>query len=107
MPRYKPHAGRLREAVHRLMECYIVTLEVADDAMRQKAHEKLKTYRWYCPVHQNCWAIVSDQGATQIRDSLTPLLGPKDRLFVVRSGTEAAWWNSYGNKHNEWLQQNL
>ena len=89
------------------MKCYIVTLEVADDARRQRVHEKLKTYGGYCPVHQNCWAIISDHGATQMRDSLTPLLAPNDRLFVVRSGAEAAWWNSYGNEHNEWLKRHL
>ena len=89
------------------MKCYIVTLEAADAAVRQKVREKLKTYGGYCPVHQYCWAIMSDQGATQIRDSLAMLLSPEDRLFVLRSGTEAAWWNSYGEAHNKWLKQNL
>ena len=89
------------------MRCYIVTLEVADAAVRNKVREHLKTYGGYCPVHKHCWAITTDQEAAQIRDGLTPLLGPKDRLFVVRSGTAAAWWHSYGAKHNEWLKKNL
>ena len=89
------------------MKCYIVTVEVADAAVREKVRERLKSYGRYCPVHKYCWAVVADQKAVQIRDHLAELLGPEDRIFVVRSGTEAAWRNSYGPKHNEWLKKFL
>lgn len=89
------------------MKCYIVTFDVADVDVRTKVRERLKGYGRFCPVHRHCWAIMSDQKAIQIRDHLTELLGPEDRLFVVRSGTEAAWRNSYGPKNNEWLKKNL
>ena len=89
------------------MRCYIVTFEVADATVRQRVHNRLKTYSGYCPVHEHCWAIMSDRKAARIRDHIAELLGPKDRLFIVRSGTEAAWVNSYGPKNSEWLKKNL
>lgn len=90
------------------MKCYIVTFDVADVAVQQKVRERLKTtYGQWCPVHAHCWAIMSDQKAVQIRDHLTELLGPQDRLFVVRSGVEAAWRNSYGSRNNKWLKKYL
>ena len=89
------------------MKCYIVTFDVADVAVRERVRERLKTYVQWCPVHQHCWAIMSDQKAAQIRDYLTDLLDPDDRLFVVRSGVEAAWRNPYGPKNSEWLKKYL
>jgi len=89
------------------MKCYIVTFEAADVAVRQRIRDRLKSYPKYCPVHKHCWAIMTDQKAAEVRDFLTPLLGPKDRMFVIRSGTESAWRNSYGPKNNEWLKKNL
>ena len=68
---------------------------------------KLMAYGTYCPIHDNAWAVVTVSNAAQIRDTLTPLLGPADRVFVIRSGTEAAWIRSYGEKNTEWLKANL
>jgi hypothetical protein len=80
---------------------------VASDTTREALVTRLKAYRTFCPIHQHCWAIVTDQKATEIRDHLAQVLQPKDRLFVVRSGVEAAWLNSYGPKNNEWLKTHL
>ena len=89
------------------MKCYIVAFDVADVDVRKKVRERLKAYSRFCPVNKHCWAIVSDHKATQIRDHVAELLGPNDRLFVVRSGTEAAWRNAFGPKNTEWLKKHL
>ena len=89
------------------MKCYIVTLEANDAQVRQKVSEQLQTYTHFCPVHRYCWAIMSDQTAVQIRDNVVELLGPADRVFIVRSGTAAAWQNSYGPEHDAWLKKYL
>ena len=89
------------------MTTYIVTFEVADDLKKSALKEKLKTYGTFCPILDNCWAIVSDQTPVQIRDSLSSTLAGADRIFVIRSGTHSAWRNSYGTKHDEWLKERL
>ncbi len=89
------------------MTTYIVTFEVADDLKKSALKEKLKTYGTFCPIHDNCWAIVSDQTPVQIRDSLGSTVSESDRIFVIRSGTYSAWINSYGTKHDEWLKERL
>ena len=89
------------------MQCYIVTFEVSDEDVRGRVRERLEAYGHFCPIHKYCWAIMSDEKPVQIRSDLAEVLGPSDRLFVVRSGTESAWWNSYGSKHNEWLKKYL
>ena len=89
------------------MTTYIVTFEVTDDSKQNQLKEKLKQYGGYCPIHDNCWAIVSDQTPVQIRDSLSSTLSASDRIFVIRSGTHSAWRNSYGKKYDQWLKDKL
>jgi hypothetical protein len=69
--------------------------------------EALKAFAGYCPLNATSWAIVSDKKAAEVRDELKVGLGPSDRFFVIRSGTEAAWLNAYSEKHAEWLKKNL
>ena len=89
------------------MACYIVSFEVSDPAKLNSLKEGLKSYGAYCPVNQGCWAILSPKTHLEIRDHLSKLIDSTDRLFVVRSGTAAAWWNAYGPENSEWLKKNL
>jgi len=89
------------------MNCYVVTFETKNKESRAKVEEVLKSYDYYCPIHLYCWAIKTEEKATTIRDKVTAVTGANDRVFVLRSGTEAAWINSYGKKNSEWLKENL
>ena len=89
------------------MKCYIVSFDIESEATRQQLKGRLKKYSAFCPITRNCWAVLTDQTAAAVRDYLTPVLDSDDRLFVVRSGTEAAWRNSFGPKNNDWLKKNL
>lgn len=89
------------------MTTYIVTFQTNSEISRSKVVDILKTYTSYCPIHNYCWAIKTDEKATQIRDKFTSILSSTERLFVIRSGTAAAWFNSYGKDNNTWLKENL
>ena len=89
------------------MSTYIVAFEVDDATRKYNLKEKLKTYGTYCPINDNCWAIVSEKTPVQIRDHLNEALINSDRIFVIRSGIYAAWRNAYGEKNDEWLKERL
>lgn len=89
------------------MTCYIVSFEVKQEATRLKVRDILRGFRGYCPINKTCWAILTDDKASNVRDAITEVLESGDRVFVIRSGTEAAWRNSYGEKNNTWLKKNL
>jgi hypothetical protein len=89
------------------MTCYIVSFEVAKEETRSKVTGLLKTFSGYCPINRTCWAILSDKKASELRDTVAAALETGDRLFIVRSGTAAAWRNSYGEKNSAWLKKNL
>jgi hypothetical protein len=89
------------------MTCYIVSFQAKDISVRQQIRNLLKTFKSYCPINTTCWAVVSDKKAAEIRDYLKTALARGDRLFVVRSGSEAAWRNAISSKHSDWLKKYL
>jgi hypothetical protein len=86
---------------------YIVVFEVASPTNVAKLKEALKTYGSYCPVTEHSWAIISDKTPKDIVDHLALSIAPTDRIFVLRSGTSAAWRNSFGELNTNWLKENL
>ena len=89
------------------MPCYIVAFEVSDASKKKRLKDRLKEYGTFCPINVNCWAIVTDEGASKIRDELLPLIPASDKIFVIKSGVEAAWRNVYGQKNSDWLKREL
>ncbi len=88
------------------MATYVITFEV-DDSRKHSLKERLKKFKTYCPIHGNCWAVVSNKKPTEIIDFLSDSLSGQDRVFIIRSGTESAWRNAYGEEHSKWLKGKL
>jgi hypothetical protein len=89
------------------MPTYIVTFEINDSNRRETVKKLLREYGTFCPIHGNAWAINSPKTAKEIRDQLMEYMAVEDRLFVIRSGTEAAWKYTYGDDNTDWLKKFL
>lgn len=89
------------------MSCFLVNFEVSDQSTASAVRAKLKEFKIYCPMTATCWAIVTEKKAAEVVDEIGTVLKSGDRIFVVRSGTEGAWRNSYGSKHSDWLKKHL
>lgn len=89
------------------MNTYIITFDIKDKDRLSKLKGILRDTGYFCPIHENAWAIKVAKKASEIRDELMQYTTADDRLFVIRSGTEAAWKNSYGEDNNKWLKDNL
>jgi hypothetical protein len=79
------------------MARYIVTFEPVGTNAYETIRARLKLLAGYCPINVHSWAVRTDKTAVELRDFLSSGL-PTSRIFVIRSGTEAAWINSYGEK---------
>lgn len=89
------------------MSTYIINFEVDDPVRLQKMKDHLVTYGSYCPINNNCWAVIVNKNSTEIRDELMVLQQETDKIFVIRSGTEASWVNAYSQEHSDWLKKYL
>ena len=91
------------------MACYIVTYDLvhADTMDYQELISAIQKYSKWGRISKSVWAVVPQQGITaaMIRDNLAKFIDKDDRLFVIKSGVEAAWRNSMCD--NGWLKENL
>ena len=101
------HSHHIKQ-VSMSMNCYIVTydLEAGSSKDYDTLSDAFKSFGKWARITESTWAVVSNESAEKLRDRLTELMDEDgDRLFVVRSGIEAAWINTKCS--NEWLKKNL
>lgn len=88
------------------MACYIISYD-----LRQAGRDynpliqAIKAYGTWAHINESVWAIVTAQSAVQVRDNLMNHVHANDRIFVVKSGVEAAWKNVLCEA--SWLKEHL
>ena len=87
------------------MTCYIISYDLRKNRNYDKLYSALKSYSRWGRITESTWAVVTTKSAVEIRDNLLKVIDNDDRIFVVKSGVEAAWRNSICK--NEWLKENL
>jgi hypothetical protein len=88
------------------MSAYVVCYDLrAPGRNYQALHDRLRQYPQWAKVTESNWIVVTTWSAVQIRDDLMSHIDPNDRIFVIKSGVEAAWLNSICE--NDWLRTNL
>jgi hypothetical protein len=97
--------GEEDELRNALMNCYIISCDMAEGGDYDALFDAIKSYRIWAHITESTWAVVTDDDHKEIRDNLEQYLPKGSRLFVVKSGTAAAWRNVICR--NEWLKKNL
>jgi len=88
------------------MTCYIISYDLLKPGQNyQSLYGAIKSYTRWARINQSVWAVVTNNSAVQIRDHLLNHLDSNDRIFVIKSGVEAAWRNV--KCKTEWLKENL
>ncbi len=89
------------------MSCYIISYDLRkrNQSDYQSLYKAIKAYGTWARITDSTWAIVTDESAVEIRDYLLKNIDEDDRLFVVKSGVEAAWQEV--RCRNEWLRKQL
>ena len=88
------------------MATYQVSYDlIAPGRNYQGLYDRLRQYPNWAKVTESNWIVVTGWTAAQIRDDLRVHLDANDRIFVLKSGIEAAWSNTICD--NNWLRENL
>ena len=87
------------------MKCYIISYDLRKKRDYESLYRAIRSYSKWAQIAESTWAVVTTNSAVEIRDNLLRVMDNDDRLFVVKSGVEAAWRNSICK--NEWLKENL
>ncbi len=83
---------------------YIISFDVAKGS-GERVTDAIKEYGTWAHITNSTWAIVTEERPKEIRHKLAQLLPEGSRLFVIRSGSFAAWRNVFGR--SEWLKKYL
>lgn len=89
------------------MNTYIVTFEVSATQLEGIKAKIKSSFSYYCPINISTIAVRTEKTAKEVRELITPFFPAGSRIFVIRSGTEAAWLNSYGQTNSDWLKKYL
>ncbi|MCA9591394.1 MAG: hypothetical protein KC657_39130 [Myxococcales bacterium] len=87
------------------MATYIISYDLSEDADYAEVIAAIKAYGTWAHITQSTWAVKSSESAVEIRDNLAALMPDGSRLFVVKSGSGAAWRNVMCK--NTWLKEHL
>lgn len=87
------------------MKCYIISYDLRGDRDYDALYKAIKSYPQWAHITESTWAVETETTAVQVRDRLSATMDDDDRVFVVKSGTEAAWRNVICS--NTWLKEHL
>ncbi len=87
------------------MQCYIISYDLINQSDYKSLHKAIKSYGTWAHISESIWAVYTSSSAKQIRDNLSSVMDGDDRIFVIKSGVEAAWRNVICS--NKWLKDNL
>ncbi|MFM7852290.1 MAG: hypothetical protein ACKO96_10350 [Flammeovirgaceae bacterium] len=71
----------------------------------ENVYEAIKEYGTWAHITESTWAIVTTERAKEVRDKLIDLMPTGSSIFVVKSGSVAAWRNV--SCSNDWLKKYL
>lgn len=84
---------------------YIICYDLPEGADYEPLIETIKGYGTWAHIALSTWAVKTASTAKEIRDALSEHVPPESRVFVLRSGAEAAWKNVMCR--NAWLKEHL
>ena len=87
------------------MPAYIISYDLRQQRDYDSLYEAIKSYGTWAHIAESTWAVVTSSSAVAVRDHLSKHVDADDRIFVVKSGVEAAWRNVICR--NEWLKEHL
>ena len=85
------------------MEAYIISYDMAWGGDSDALHDAIQSYGAWARITDSTWAVLTEYSAQMIAHHLSDYLPDCSRLFVVRSGDEAAW-QYLKNASDEWLE---
>jgi hypothetical protein len=89
------------------MKSYLVTYDLIKRKDYPELIKALESYGNYWHCLGSVWIIKTDKTSKDIYNHLSPHIDNDDKLIVILLQREANWTNSFSNKCQDWLRNNL
>lgn len=87
------------------MTTYLISYDIQTEITQKIIEGLISNLGESMQITNNLWALKTDSPAKDLRDTLRDQLTTSDRLMVIKSGREAAWYNSICP--NKWIVDNF
>lgn len=88
-----------------MKKTYLISYDMAEGGDYGELYKAIKAYGTWAHITESLFAVVTEQSAKELRENLGVYFPKGSKLFIVKSGAEAAWRNVICS--NEWLKDNL
>ena len=89
------------------MTAYLISFDLNNPGQNyDDIDNAIKAYGTWCKIVTTTYVIVSEKSAKEIRDDLQKHIDSNDKLFVLKSGVEAAW-TGFKQSTTDWLKKHL
>ena len=85
---------------------YIILYDLcAPNRNYEELYKAIKAFGTWGKITESAWAVVTSWDCIKIRDYLMQYIDKDDRLFVLQSGQDAAWYRAIAE--SDWFKINL
>ncbi len=87
------------------MSCYLIQYDLRKSRDYGSLYEAIKSYAYWAHILESSWAVLTTKSAAEVCNHLLQHMDADDGIFVVGSGSEAAWRGILCP--NQWLKDYL
>ena len=90
------------------MSCYLITFQIDDSVSYDAIAAKIRTNPKWARVMRNVWIIQTELKMTDVRESISVIIGNNRGSVMVMEVSNAAWATYYVDKEiTDWMKNNI
>jgi hypothetical protein len=90
------------------MSCYLITFQIEDSVSYDAIAAKIRTNPKWARVMRNVWIIQTELKMTDVRESISVIIGNNRGSVMVMEVSNAAWATySVDKEITDWMKNNI
>ena len=90
------------------MSCYLITFQIDDSVSYDAIAAKIRTNPKWARVMRNVWIIQTELKMTDVRESISVIIGNNRGSVMVMEVSNAAWATySVDKEITDWMKNNI
>lgn len=90
------------------MNCYLITFQIENSESYEAIATRIRSNPKWARVMRNVWIVLTESKMTEIRESISALIGNNNGSVMVMEVSNAAWATySVDKEVTDWMKNNI